>query len=137
MADATFSSSVPTSTSTSTPTASIGPGGFYIGEASSLDTSSDFDASLGYRPGWAQCLGGYDSCSDACGAPYQQCWHMDANGFGGGNWTGCYAPDMGDVCCQTTSEHYTGASCQRGYYCAEVVTSYYGGVFCCKEVSLR
>ncbi|KAH7136063.1 hypothetical protein B0J11DRAFT_565303 [Dendryphion nanum] len=69
-------------------------------------------------------LGGGSSCQTACGSSFDGCW-------GSSNATGCFNRDSGEICCKPTAAHSRGATCQMGYYCAEVVDDFENGLFCC------
>lgn len=90
---------------------------------------------LGYSFDFNTCNGDPSTCQSACGTTYEPCWHETENWGTQGNWTVCYNPSMGEVCCgDVKGKHVGGAVCGRDYYCVEDVNSYAGGLFCCKEV---
>lgn len=79
---------------------------------------------VSYEPEFGECGEGGDTCSDACGAGFEEC-RADAD-----DALFCYNPDEGETCCTDGSGSMfsflydgkslltLGAACEDGFYCA-------------------
>ncbi|KAF2726840.1 hypothetical protein EJ04DRAFT_582430 [Polyplosphaeria fusca] len=86
---------------------------------------------FGYAVLQTECSSSGKTCQSACGSSFSGCWGLP-------NATGCLDTSARESCCNPTAAHARGATCQSGYYCAEVTTDFEDGLFCCKQsTSLR